>query len=136
MEWITILMQIFEVCIIPLLGVLTTYLVMYIKAKSKELIDKTDNDLADKYIAMLTETITSCVIATNQTYVEALKAQGKFDAEAQEIAFKKTYNAVMSILTKEAKDYLANIYGDLDAFITNKIEAEVKITKAFTITEK
>lgn len=129
MEWITFLTQIFEVCIIPLLGVLTTYLVMYIKAKSQELVDKTNNDLANKYIAMLTETITSCVIATNQTYVEALKAQGKFDAEAQKNAFKKTYDSVMSILTDEAKEYLTAVYGDLNAFITNRIEAEVKLTK-------
>ena len=32
-----------------------------------------DSDTADKYIAMLTDTITNCVVATNQTYVDALK---------------------------------------------------------------
>jgi hypothetical protein len=36
---------------------------------------------------MLNRTITECVIATNQTYVETLKQQGKFDEEAQKIAF-------------------------------------------------
>jgi hypothetical protein len=36
---------------------------------------------------MLTDTITKCVIATNQTYVETLKKEGKFDLEAQEVAF-------------------------------------------------
>ena len=36
---------------------------------------------------MLSETITKCVVATNQTYVETLKKQGKFDKEAQKIAF-------------------------------------------------
>ena len=41
----------------------------------------------NKYLKMLSETITKCVIATNQTYVETLKKQGKFDEEAQKIAF-------------------------------------------------
>jgi hypothetical protein len=49
-----------------------------------------DNELADKYVQMLTDTITACVIATNQTYVEPLKKQGKFDAEAQKHAFELT----------------------------------------------
>jgi hypothetical protein len=35
----------------------------------------------------------------------------------------------MAVLTDEAKKYLTNIYGDLTAYITNKIEAEVQINK-------
>lgn len=126
---LNLLQDILEVCIIPLLGVLTAYLVAYIKAKSAELTIKTDNDLADKYIEMLTKTITDCVIATNQTYVEALKKDNAFTKEAQEEAFKKTYDAVMLVLTDDAKEYLAEAYGDLTAYITMKIEAEVNISK-------
>ena len=100
-----------------------------IRVKSKEITAKTENDKADKYIDMLAETISACVIATNQTYVEVLKKQNAFTAEAQKEAFNLTYNAVMSILTDDAKDYLAEIYGDISAYITNKIEAEVNINK-------
>ena len=99
--------EIIEVCIIPLLGVLVTYLVKYINAKSAELSAKTDDALAKKYIAMLSSTITNCVIATNQTYVETLKKQGKFDAEAQKEAFNMTLNAVSKLLTDDAKELLA-----------------------------
>lgn len=129
MDWIKLLQEIFSVCIIPLLGVLTGYLVAFLKAKGNQIADNTDNVLANKYIKMLTETICTCVIATNQTYVEALKKQGKFDAEAQKTAFQMTYDAVMNILSEEAKEYLKNIYGDLDAFLTNAIEAQVKNNK-------
>ena len=129
MDWMLMLYQIFELCVIPLLGVLTMYLVQYIKMKSQEIADKTDSDLADKYIQMLADTITTCVIATNQTYVESLKKQGKFDAEAQKEAFNLTYDAVMAVLTNEAKEYLTAIYGDLTAYITAKIEAEVNLSK-------
>ena len=135
MDWMVMLYQIFELCIIPLLGVLTMYLVQFIRKKSQEIADKTDSELADKYIRMLTDTITTCVIATNQTYVESLKKQGRFDAEAQKEAFKLTYNAVMSVLTNEAKNYLTSIYGDLTAYITSRIEAEVNVSKITPVTE-
>lgn len=130
---LNLLQDILEVCIIPLLGVLTAYLVNYIKAKSLELTNKTDSEMADKYIQMLTQTITDCVIATNQTYVEALKEQGAFTKEAQKEAFQKTYDAVMLVLTDDAKDYLAEAYGDLTAYITIKIEAEVNMSKIIPV---
>lgn len=122
--------QIFQVCIIPLLGVLTTFIIKWINVKSNQIQKNNDNALANKYIQMLTDTINSCVIATNQTYVESLKKQGKFDAEAQKQAFEQTTQAVLTILSQEAKDYLANIYGDLDKYISEKIEASVNINKS------
>ena len=126
---ILMIREIIEVCLIPLLGVLVTYLVKYINAKSKELEASTDNELAKKYISLLSSTITNCVIATNQTYVEALKKQGRFDAEAQKEAFNMTLNAIMALLTDEAKQYLSEIYGDLNTYITNQIEATVNQNK-------
>lgn len=126
MELIT---QIFEVCIIPLLGVLTTFLVRYINAKMKALADTTNDEKQKKYIEMLNNTITDCVIATTQTYVDTLKKQGKFDKEAQEQAFLMTFNAVSSLLTEESKKYLNEAIEDLDLYIKQKIESEVNINK-------
>ena len=77
----------FQLVLIPILGILTKFIVDWLSAKSLEIQNKVDSDTADKYIAMLTDTITNCVVATNQTYVDALKKEGKFDAAAQEIAF-------------------------------------------------
>ena len=129
MEWVILLQQIFEVCIVPLLGVLTCFLVNYIKAKTAELNTNNSNELLSKYLTMLSDTVCDCVIATNQTYVEALKDKNAFDAEAQKIAFEMTYNAVIKVLSSEAKEYLTNIYGDLSTYITNMIEAEVNRNK-------
>ena len=133
MEWLPLLYQILEVCVIPLLGILTAYLVKFINMKSVEIQANVDNNMADKYIAMVADTVSACVIATNQTYVEALKKNNAFTAEAQKEAFQLTYNAVMAILTEEAKEYLAEIYGDVAAYITNKIEAEVNISKIIPV---
>ena len=130
MDWLALLSDIFEICVLPLLGVLTMYIVKFIQVKSTEITNKVDNDLIDKYVAMLAVTIENCVIATNQTYVESLKQAGKFDAEAQKTAFNMTKNAVMTILSDEAKKYLENAVGDLNEYITQQIEATVKVNKS------
>lgn len=120
-----IIIQIFQLCIIPLLGILTKYLVDYLNAKRDELNTKTENETAEKYTTMIFDTITKCVIATNQTYVNSLKEQNAFDAEAQKIAFNKTMNAVLEILSEDAKQYIIETTGDLNTYLTNLIEAEV-----------
>ena len=79
---------------------------------------------------MLNETISSAVLATTQTYVDSLKKQGKFDIEAQKVAFSQTYDAVMKVLTDEAIKYLTASVGDLETYITNRIEADVKLCKS------
>ena len=129
MNWMEILAQLFEIVIFPLLGVGTAYLVYLIKVKIAELKEKTKNEKEKKYLDMLDKTICEAVIATNQTYVEALKKAGKFDGVAQAEAFKKTYETVMKLLTEEAKTYLTTLVGDLEADIQNKIEAQVNLVK-------
>ena len=129
MEWLELLNDIFQVCIIPLLGVLTAYAVKCIQAKTEEIATNRENAIVSKYVTLLGETITDCVVATNQTYVDALKEKNAFDKEAQLVAFKMTYEAVMAVLSEEAKEYLTHIYGDLSAFINARIEAEVKAHK-------
>lgn len=121
--------QIFTVCIIPFLGALTGFIISFIKTKQAEIEAKTKNEIAKKYVAMLAETINTCVVATNQTYVDALKKNGAFDAAAQTEAFNKTKNAILNILTDEAKKYLTEAYGDLNVYIEEQIEAIVNKNK-------
>ena len=123
--------QIFEVCIIPLVGVLTAFFVKFVNAKSAELTAKIENETEKKYIQMLNDTITDCVMATTQTYVDSLKKQDAFTADAQKMAFTMTYTSVMNLLTQEAQEYLNEAVGDLNLYITQKIEAEVNMNKSF-----
>ena len=120
---------IFNLCIFPLLAIVAAYVIKFIQAKTNEITSNSNNDLEIKYTNMISETIIDCVIATNQTYVDTLKKQNKFDGEAQKIAFQKTYDAVVAMLTEDAKEYLVNIYGDLSVYLTAKIEAEVNRNK-------
>ena len=129
LDWLDILYKVFEVAIIPILGAATLYLVTLIHAKKQELTEKAKNETTKKYLEMLDKTITDCVIATNQTYVDALKKAGSFDAEAQQQAFQLTYNAVMAILTDDAQEYLNEAIKDLNAYISTKIESQVVVVK-------
>ena len=124
-----LLTQIFEVCILPLLGILTTFFVKWVNARIGEISDSRKNETEKKYLDMLNNTISDCVIATTQTYVDALKKQGAFDAEAQKVAFNMTYEAVVKLLTNEAQIYLNEAVGDLNLYITQKIESEVNLNK-------
>lgn len=124
-----LLAQIMEVVVIPLLGILTAYVVKVVNTKLADAAASRKNELEKKYFDMLSDTISDCVIATTQTYVDSLKKQGKFDADAQKEAFNQTYEAVMCILSEEAKEYLNEAIGDLNLYITQKIEAEVNVNK-------
>ena len=126
---ITTIAELFDLVVVPLLAALTIYAVKWINAKANQIKAETDNEILDKYLTMLAETITKCVVATNQTYVETLKKEGKFDVDAQKIAFQKTYDAVMEIVSIEMIDYLTEAVGDFDTFLMQSIEAEVNSNK-------
>lgn len=124
-----IAIQIIEVCVIPLLGILTKYLVDFLSAKRDELKAKTDNETAQKYTDMIYNTVVDCVIATNQTYVDSLKKSGSFDETAQKEAFNRTMSAVMTILSEDAKEYISEATGDVNTYLTQLIESEVNKRK-------
>ena len=129
MNWVNVLEQVFELLVYPVIGIVGVYLTYLASAKIAELKQKTNDETARKYLSLLDDTIANAVLATTQTYVESLKKQGMFDAEAQKEAFKQTYEAVMKVLTEEAIKYITESVGDLDTYVTNKIEATVKMSK-------
>lgn len=135
MDYIEITNTIFQMVLIPLLIALTTYAVKWINAKANNLKASTENEYAQKYIDMLNDTITSTVIAINQTYVDALKDKNAFDKAAQEEAFKRVFDMVQATLTEEANKYLNEAIDDLNLYITIKIEEAVKENKKPKIEE-
>ena len=129
MDWTNILQQIFELIVYPLIGIASVFLIRFISAKIQELKLKTESETAKKYLDILDDAVANAVLATTQTYVDSLKAQGKFDEEAHKVAFGKTYDAVMQVLTTEAVECITTVVGDLDTYVTSKIESYVKLSK-------
>ena len=129
MDWLDILEKVFEIAIFPAITAAAAYFITWIHAKKQDLEKKTKDATTKKYLDMLEQTIVDCVLATKQTYVEALKKEGIFTAEAQKTAFQRTYDAVVATITDDAQKYLDEAVKDLSTFITNKIEAQVSVTK-------
>lgn len=129
MEWAAIIAEIFQIVLIPLLGIVTKYFIQFINLKIDEWKTKKDDALYQKYLTMLNETIVNAVTTTNQTYVNALKEKGQFDAAAQAEAFNKTYQSVVAVLGEEAQKYLSSAIGDLNEYIRTSIERQVSVEK-------
>ena len=111
-----------QVILEALLGFLTAKVVQFINSRTK-------SELAEKYTSMVMETVTRCVLATNQTFVDSLKKSGAFTPEAQKEAFQQTYDMVMTILSDEVKTYMTSITGDFDLYLHQLIESQVKLEK-------
>lgn len=100
-----------------------------VKALTDWLKSKTENATLEKYINLASDAVKTAVTATTQTYVDSLKKQGKFDAEAQKIAFDKTLATAKSLLTETALNAINTAYGDVNAWLSSKIESTVAETK-------
>lgn len=118
-----------ELFLTALLTVLAKFLISFINSKIAEAKAKTNDQILAKYLDMVNKTISDCVIATNQTYVESLKNKDMFDAAAQREAFNKTFEAVKALLTEEAITYLSTLTDDTDLYLSTLIEAEVNKNK-------
>jgi hypothetical protein len=127
-----ILTTLVQVVVIPAIPVLVTYLVKYLKAKADQTTTKINNELIRTYLQEATDAVLQAVTYTAQTYVDTLKKQGKFDKEAQKIAFNTAKDIALKLLTDEAKQMIEELYGDLMLWLDTKIEQTVKEQKTFT----
>lgn len=128
-----VLMEVLELLIqlviLPAIPILASYSVMALKSWANNKAIEAENATVTEYLTEITEIISQAVLCTTQTYVDSLKAQGKFDEEAQKIAFEKTKNTVLALLTQDAKDFLAKMYGDIDLWLDTKIEQMTLLSK-------
>lgn len=109
--------------------VLTAYGVGLIRKVAAKAAAETDNTTAQNYIAEIAEAVASAVSATSQTYVDALKSAGSFTKEAQQEAAKKALTACLASISPAAQAFIEGAYGDLLAYLTTRIEAEVRKQK-------
>lgn len=106
-----------------------TNVFVYLSNLSKEKIAKIDNIKVREASYKLLDIVTKCVSATNQEFVGNLKNQGKFDRDQQEKAWNSTKEKINRILDDESKEILEKAYGDLNSYINQSIENEVKLQK-------
>jgi hypothetical protein len=74
--------------------------------------------------------VLSCVQSTNQTFVDTLKKQGKFDSEKKKEAFEITYNTVYTIVGELLKILLkTEDLKPIQTYLETLIEETVKMCK-------
>ena len=114
-----LLAEIMEVVVIPLLGILTAYVVKLVNAKIEDINKERDNVLEEKYLTMLGATISDCVTATTQTYVESLKKQGKFNNDTFMQKFYNSFAIDSSIKLDRKQKLFDNPTADVVFFLEN-----------------
>ncbi|MDP4093395.1 MAG: hypothetical protein Q8920_08545 [Bacillota bacterium] len=115
--------------VIPLAGVLTTYLVNLLRKKSKEITHNINNANVNKYVNIAEDAICTAVTAISQTYVDALKKKGTFDQAAKDESFILAKQKALAIMGEGAQVALKELYTDFDTWLDSKIEYYVNIGK-------
>ena len=125
-EFLTTLLQAVLVAAVP---VCAAFLGQGIRALAAYLGQKSENDMAQKYLTEAADAISAAVTFTSQTYVDALKKAGTFDKEAQDWALQVAISEAKALLTQQAREFLSEAYGPLDRYLEGLIEAEVRNQK-------
>lgn len=118
--------------IIAIVPILATFLANVLRLQAKKIKEEnkgTQQEQLNKYIDLATDTVIDVVKAVAQTTVDTLKKNGEFTKEKQEEVFNQAKSEILYILSEDAKKALQEAYGDVNAWLNAKIEAEVKNLK-------
>jgi hypothetical protein len=97
---------------------LTTVIITWLNSKIK------NNKLA-MWSTAVTKIIMEAVQSVFQTYVEALKKEGKFTEAEQRIANEKALTIIKSQLSDELVKYIQDNFGDMEEFLKEQIESMI-----------
>lgn len=125
-DFLSALLQAVIVAAVP---VCAAFISKGLQAFAQYIVAKTSSELARKYLQEAADAISTAVAHTSQTYVDGLKKSSCFTKENQEEALRRSLEKAASLLTAEAQVFLKNAYGDLNAYLISRIEAEVRSQK-------
>lgn len=77
------------------------------------------------FLTRITNIVTDAVMAIYQEFVEVLKKEGKFDEAAQKEAKERAIAIINSQLTTEMKEYIETNFGEIESWLSEKIEAVI-----------
>lgn len=120
--------------ITTLLGIISKYVVDLLKVKGEQLKTKTKSDVADKYIKIAEDIVSTAVTTVNQTFTEQMKKSGKFDEVAAKTAFTLAGNRCAELISKDAVDAINAACGDFSPWLEAKIESCVNKNKITVLT--
>lgn len=87
------------------------------------------NENAKAIVTSFNNLVRDNVIETYQVYVEALKKAGKFDAEAQKQALKRSLDNIKANIPSDVNKWLNASFSDVDEYIKQQIEVNIGLLK-------
>lgn len=124
-----LLLTLLQAVLVAATPVLTAFACSLINKAAGWFSAKTNSRVVEKYAYEIADIISTSVTYASQTYVDTLKKGGTFNTKEQKIAFELAYKTAEGMLTEGARSFITDTYGDLNAFLTAKIEAEVNARK-------
>ena len=118
--------------LIPLLITIITICICTMTSKVAKDAARTAPSKYSEIIYALENIVNKAVITTNQTFVNELKKQGKFDKEAMKEAYRRTYESIVASLSQSFFEYIDEETVDIDVLLKNMIETSVNWNKIST----
>lgn len=125
-----VLNTVIRILIIPLVPVVSAYLIALIKRKTEQLNQQVLNKDLSRYSDIAENAVITAVAAVKQTYVDALKAEnGSLALNERQIAFEMAKEKIYKILGNTGIEALKKVYGNIDIWMENRIEYYVNQMK-------
>lgn len=126
---VDVLMVFLKLVIMVVVPVATSVLTFLLKTYLEELINKNvQNETADALKKGL-NIILDSVNYVQQTYVDDLKKEDKFTAEAQSKALQSAKQRAIELMNTDVQSAIEASYGNLDTYVTTVIESLIKKNK-------
>lgn len=121
--------QLMYLVITGILPFVTVYFANFVKSIIQKNKDNIESEQVQNLIDYAGEAISVAVMTVSQTYVDTMKRQGKFDAEAQAIAKQMAIDKAKELISREMKSAIESVYTNFDAYLDNYIETVVRESK-------
>lgn len=117
-ELSTILWGALGTIVTAFIGWLSTTAIMWLSNKIK------DQKLA-RWSSAVAKIIFDAVQTIQQTFVDTLKKEGKFDEKSAKEAKEKCMTIINGQLTEELRKYITDNFGDMREWLMNQIESVI-----------
>ena len=123
------LMELLKIVIMIVVPVATSVLTYYAQKYFNQLIDENVSDEMEATLTKGFQILMDSVNYVQQTYVDSLKKQDKFTAEAQKEAFELAKKRAIELMNQHTQNAIIHIYGNLDTYIDTMIESIINQNK-------
>lgn len=120
-----------QAMLIVVIPIITVFICQLISRGAEWLTAKTGAERFQRIIDEAEKAVTTAVIATSQTYVDALKKANSFSDENQKIAFDLAFAAAKGMMAEETIQVIGAVYGSFEDWMREKIEAAVRTEKGY-----